>query len=229
MTWLALFLSTTAVLWIYRERRHAFGSALAVTCAALAIGVVTFAGAQIIPTRVEALAQDWQQLSEYGDYDSSLGRRAELWQIGVAAVRESPMIGHGPQSTKPIIHDGFAKIGMEVNYSHLHNGFLNAWVEAGIVGALSLAAIFVVAAWLAVRTLATTAAPDARLGAVMLVALVTTYVVNGQVGILVGHDILDAMLMAFLAVGVYLAAGKSMLRDDVTYIWRFPWRVAFRR
>jgi O-antigen ligase len=47
----------------------------------------------------------------------------------------------------------------------------------------------------------------------MLVALVTTYVVNGQAGILVGHDILDAMLMAFLAVGIYLASGTSMLRE----------------
>lgn len=223
-TWVALFLSTAVVLWIYRERRHAWSSAAAVSCAALAIGVIGFAGAQVIPSRVEALVRDWQQISEHGDYDSSLGRRAELWEIGIAAIREKPIIGHGPQSTKPLISAGFEKTGITVGYSHLHNGFLNAWVEAGIVGMLSLVAIFVVAAWIAIRTLATTASADARLGAVMLITLATTYVVNGQVGIMIGHDILDAMLVAFLAVGIYLAAGTSMLKEDVTYVWRLPWR-----
>jgi O-antigen ligase len=164
------------------------------------------------PPRIEALVRDWQQISEHGDYDSSLGRRAELWEIGLSAVRESPIVGHGPQSTRVLIHDGFEKIGLDdVFYSHFHNGFLNAWVEAGILGVLALAAIFVTAAWLATSTLAATTDADARLGAVMLIVLVTNYVVNGLAGILVGHDIQDAMLMAFLVVGSYLAAGTSML------------------
>ncbi len=51
-TRLALFLSTAAVLWIYRGRRHALGlGAGGFLRLALAIGVVTFAGAQIIPSR----------------------------------------------------------------------------------------------------------------------------------------------------------------------------------
>jgi O-antigen ligase len=214
MTWLALFLLTAAILWVYRERRHAWSSALAVSCAALAVSVVTFAGAQVIPSRVEALVRDWQQMSEHGNYDTSLGRRAELLQIALSAVAESPIIGHGPQSTRALVHDGFEKIGLEVHYSHLHNGFLNAWVEAGIVGVLSLAAIFVVSACLAIRTLAATTDANARLGAIILIAFVTNYVVNGLTGILVGHDILDAMLTAFLAVGSYLGAGTSMFPEE---------------
>ncbi len=210
ISWLALFLSTAAVLWIYRARRHVWSSALAMSCAALAIGVVAFAGAQVIPSRVEALVHDWQQMSE-GNYDSSIGRRAELWRIGLAAVQQNPVIGHGPQSTKPLIHEGFEKIGLDVNYSHFHNGFLNAWVETGALGALSLAAIFVVAAWLAARTLATGMDANARLGGVILIAFVVNYVVSGLSGILLGHDIMDAMLTALLAVGIYLAAGTSML------------------
>jgi O-antigen ligase len=103
---------------------------------------------------------------------------------------------------------------LDVGYSHLHNGFLTAWVEAGIVGMLSLMAVFIVAAYLAVRTLATSSAADARLGAILLIAVVTTYVVNGLVGIIVGHDILDTALIAFLAVGIYLSAGTSMLREE---------------
>ena len=214
VTWFALFLTTGAVLWIYRERRHAWSSALAVTCAALAVAAVTFAGAQVVPSRVQALAHDWEQMSEHGNYNSSLGRRAELWEIGLSAVRESPIVGHGPQATKALVKDGFEKVGADATYTHFHNGFLTAWVETGILGVLSLAAVFVVAAYLGVRTLATTAAPEARLGAVILIAVTTTYVVSGLTGILVGHDILDAMLMAYLASGIYLAAGTSMLPNE---------------
>ena len=214
VTWFALFLTTAAVLWIYRERRHAWSSALAVTCAALAVAVVTFAGAQVVPSRVPALAHDWEQMSEHGNYDSSLGRRAELWEIGLSAVRESPIVGHGPQATKALINDGFEKVGLDVHYTHFHNGFLTAWVETGILGVLSLAAVFVVAAYLGVRTLARGTSAEARLGAVILIAIATTYVVSGLTGILVGHDILDAMLMAYLAAGSYLAAGTSMLPNE---------------
>jgi O-antigen ligase len=211
ITWLALFLTTAVVLWIHRERRHAWTSAIAVSCALVAVGVITFAGAQVIPSRVAALMRDWQQMDQHDNYNSSLGRRAELWDIGIAAVRESPIIGHGPQSTRPLITEGFHKVGLNVFYSHFHNGFLNAWVEAGAIGVLSIGAIFVVAAYLGLSTLAR--APDAekKLGGVMLVVVAITYAVSGMTGILVGHDIMDAMLVAFLAVGAYLAAGTSML------------------
>ena len=171
VTWLALFLTTAAVLWIYRERRHAWSSALAVSCAALAVALVSFAGAQVIPARVAALAHDWQQMSEHGNYDSSLGRRAELWEIGLSAVGESPIVGHGPQATRALINDGFEKIGLDVYYTHFHNGFLNAWVETGILGVLSLAAIFVVALYLGCGTLAASASPEERLGAAILITL----------------------------------------------------------
>ena len=53
-----------------------------------------------------------------------------------------------------------------------------------------------------------------RLGAAILITLTATYVIGGLTGILVGHDILDAMLMAYLAVGAYLAAGTSMLPEE---------------
>jgi len=215
MTWVALFIATGVILWIYRRRRHAFSSALAVSCAGLAVAAVTFAGTQVIPSRVSALVQDWQQLGSGEIPHTSLGRRTELWTIGLDAVQARPFAGTGAQSTKPLIRAGFDRIGSYASHSHFHNGFLNAWVEAGLLGMLSLAAIFVVAGTLAIRTLFARPPPssEARLGAVILIAVVVTYVVNGLTGILVGHDILDAMLMALLVVGSYLAGGTSLLKD----------------
>ena len=43
----------------------------------------------------------------------------------------------------------------------------------------------------------------------MIVVVVITYLISGMTGILVGHDILDSMLMVFLVSGTYLASGRQ--------------------
>ncbi|TJW33579.1 MAG: O-antigen ligase family protein, partial [Mesorhizobium sp.] len=88
--------------------------------------------------------------------------------------------------------------------------FLTALVEAGILGAITLAAIFVVAATNAAKVLRTSADPLERLGATMIVVTVITYLTGGMTGILVGHDILDSVLMVFLVSGTYLASGRHL-------------------
>lgn len=211
ITWLALFLSTVVILWIHRRRRHAKASAIAATCAAIAVGFIALVGVQTVPGRIDALLRDWHEMREQGNYDTSVGRRVALWDIGLAAVRDEPILGHGPQSTKALISDGFQEMGLDVSFSHFHNGFLNAWVEAGVFGMVSLAAMFLVAGYFGVRSLARDTTGDEALGATMLISTSATYVVGGTTGIMVGHDILDAMLVTYLAVGAYLVAGTSLL------------------
>ena len=45
----------------------------------------------------------------------------------------------------------------------------------------------------------------------MLTILVSMYLVAGMANLIIGHDILDTVLMIFLIGGTYLAAGTSML------------------
>ena len=155
--------------------------------------------------------QDWREISTDGNRDTSLGNRRQLWKVASHAIAEKPVLGHGPQATRQIIRDGFAADGLEARYSHFHNGFLTAWVEAGIVGVLSLIGVLVVALWAAAKTLFATPSENQRLGAAILSATAIVYAVNGATAILLGHDILDAMFVAFLCVGAYLAAGTSSL------------------
>ncbi|TIQ52629.1 MAG: O-antigen ligase family protein, partial [Mesorhizobium sp.] len=70
-------------------------------------------------------------------------------------------------------------------------------VQAGLLGALALAAIFVVAARNAARVLRLSADPLERFGATMIIVTVITYLIGGLTGILVGHDLLDSTLMVF--------------------------------
>ena len=53
--WLALFVASGVILWIYRDRRHAWKSTFAISCAAVGIVMVSAVATVIVPTRIDAL------------------------------------------------------------------------------------------------------------------------------------------------------------------------------
>src|SRR5690606_6861915 len=110
-----------------------------------------------------------------GDYDSSLGIRLSLWHIGVDLFSQHPFLGHGAHRTAELIQQN----GIETDYSHFHNGFLTLLVESGIVGALSIAAVFVVAAVTGISVIVKSSDGTEKFGAVVLLLTVVTYMVAG--------------------------------------------------
>ncbi|TIN27367.1 MAG: O-antigen ligase family protein [Mesorhizobium sp.] len=208
IVWLALLIAGVAVMLINRHRlrgRNAVRLLLLLT----AVGVVIAAsGFQAISGRVDFLRSDWGALGASGNYDTSLGIRVALWEIGLKAFQDMPVFGHGVGASQLLIKQGFhEQFAMDTGFNHFHNGFLTALVQAGILGAVTLAAIFVVAAGNAARVLRNSSDPIERFGATMIVIVVITYLTAGMTGILIGHDILDSVLMIFLVCGTYLASG----------------------
>ena len=210
--WLAMLVGGIAVLLIYRQRFKS-RSALRLLLILGGVGlVITAFEFQIILGRAEFLRSDWDAFTQHGNYSTALGFRVALWQIGLSAFRDTPLFGHGAGATSFLIKQGFHdQFGMSNGFSHFHNGFLTALVQAGIPGAITLAAIFVVAGRNAARILRTSTDAIERFGATMIVITVTTYLTAGLVGILVGHDILDSALMVFLVSGTYLASGRQQM------------------
>ncbi|MER8576892.1 O-antigen ligase family protein [Mesorhizobium sp. M1409] len=208
IAWLALLIAGIAVLLI-NHRRLRGRNAVRVLLLLAAVGIVVAAfGFQAISGRIDFLHSDWNALGAQGNYDSSLGIRVALWEIGLKAFRDMPLFGHGVGATQLLIKQGFHdQFAMETGFNHFHNGFLTASVQAGILGAATLAAIFVVAAGNAARVLRNSSDPVERFGATMIVIVVITYLTAGMTGILVGHDIVDSVLMVFLVCGTYLASG----------------------
>jgi O-antigen ligase len=212
LVWLAAAVAALLVLWIYRDRlRHVLSARM--VAAALVLAVILGAvGFDLIWGRVELLFRDWNALAENQDYNSSVGLRAALWQIGFDLVRDNPVIGYGRHAVQDLLSDGLARnYGLDYSYTHFHNGVLTLLIEAGLIGALSVLAVFVLAALTAYRTLRRTTDEIERFGAAMLTVLVSMYLVTGMGNLIIGHDIIDAVLMIFLIVGTYLAAGTSML------------------
>ncbi|WP_027060506.1 O-antigen ligase family protein [Mesorhizobium loti] len=210
--WLSLLIAGIAVLLINQQRLRG-RNAVRLLLLLLAVGVVVAAvGFQTISGRVDFLRADWDALGTQGNYNTSLGFRVALWDIGLKSFRETPLFGHGVGATQYLIKQGFRdQFGMDAGFNHFHNGFLTALVQAGILGAVTLAAIFVVAARNAALVLRNSADPIERFGATMIVIVVITYLTAGMTGILVGHDILDSVLMVFLVSGTYLASGRQVL------------------
>ncbi|RRI05415.1 O-antigen ligase family protein [Mesorhizobium tamadayense] len=211
MVWLALLIAAVAVLAVNRERftRSNIRRLLVIAGASgLLTAAITF---PILVDRTHVLFDDWNALTTKGDHSTPLGLRVGLWEVGLDAFRLAPFFGHGMSASRTLSTQGFKdRFGLSQGFNHFHNGFLTALVQAGLVGALALASIFVVAIWNATRVLRFSTDPLERFGATMIVITVITYLVGGLAGILVGHDILDSTLMVFLISGTYLACGRTI-------------------
>jgi O-antigen ligase len=209
--WLAILIAGIAVLLINRQKLKNMNSGRLLLIVGAAGIVIAVFGYGIISERADFLFADWDSLTTHGDYTTALGLRVALWHIGLGAFREMPLFGHGVGATPLLMKQGFQdQFGMAQGFSHFHNGFLTALVQAGILGAVTLAAIFVVAARNAAKVLRISTDPVERFGATMIVITLITYLTGGLTGILVGHDILDSTLMVFLVAGTYLASGRCL-------------------
>lgn len=214
--WLALLIAGLAVVLINRHRLKDRDTARALLALVAISIVVAVFGFEMISGRLDFLRSDWDMLGAHGSSDTSLGIRVALWEIGLKAFREMPLFGHGVGASQLLIKQGFQDLfAKSEGFNHFHNGFLTALVQAGILGAMTLAAIFAVAARNAALVLRDSADPVERFGATMIVVVVITYLTGGMTGILIGHDILDSVLMVFLVCGTYLASGRQVpLMDD---------------
>ncbi|TRC97511.1 O-antigen ligase family protein [Mesorhizobium sp. WSM4303] len=215
--WLAMLVAGIAVLLINRRKLNNRNAIRLLLIAGATVIVIAVVGLPIISERAAFLFSDWDALATKGDHTTALGLRAALWQIGLGAFHDMPIFGHGIAASRDLIKDGFHnQFNMpSVGFSHFHNGFLTALVEAGLLGAITLAAVFVVAARNAAIVLRTSTDAIERFGATMIVVTVITYLIGGLTGILVGHDILDSTLMVFLVSGTYLASGRQQALPEL--------------
>ncbi|TIV56940.1 O-antigen ligase family protein [Mesorhizobium sp.] len=211
MIWVAMLIAIIAILLINRHRFMAVSlTRLAIVTGAACL-VVAALGFPIIAGRADFLFSDWDALTARGDYNTALGLRVAMWEIGLGAFREMPIFGHGISASRTLMKQGFHdQFGMAAGFNHYHSGFLTALVQAGAVGALALAAIFVVATRNATKVLRLSGEPVERFGATMLIVTVITYLIGGMTGIIIGHDILDSVLMVFMISGTYLACGRTV-------------------
>lgn len=172
------------------------GALIAVVPLAL-IGYLTYG---VVETRVEALVQSVEKV-EAGKADVSLGRRLVIWKFGLEKAAEHPLVGAGPGSIKK---DEASVFG----FSHYHNFLLNAMVKSGVLGVLAIIGLFIVPLWVLVPRLRS--GDEVSLaGLSLLLTIQITFLLSGSVGIMLGHDIHDALFIYGTITSCFLIAGKQ--------------------
>jgi len=115
------------ILWLQRRSKIAF---LAATCVALLLlGFTGFYQAF------------WEYLTFGRPFDPTLTGRTVVWQAGWALFLESPLVGLGFHADR-IFLEG----------AHMHNAFLHALVQTGLLGTIPFVAAFV-AIWILILRL----------------------------------------------------------------------------
>lgn len=100
-----------------------------------------------IQKRYNAAKHDITQYFEKGNKKTSLGARFDMWENGLIAITEQPILGHGSSGyeefkQKQLESKKMVKTTLEFN--SLHNQYLEAFVKRGAIGFTGLMAILFV-------------------------------------------------------------------------------------
>lgn len=195
------------------RRRVSVRGALAGLVMAAGIAVLAVSSvADRIPAagRMAELVTELSTLIEGSDYESPSGVRVALWHVGLELWLEKPILGHGAADLPVLLNQRLQDLyGVWRDYGHFHNLFINTLVEGGLAGLLPLLAAIAIPLHAAGRVLLRSANAEERFGASLLVVFFSMFVLMGMTNLVLRHDIMDAVFMIFLAVGLYLAVGTS--------------------
>jgi O-antigen ligase len=146
---LATLLGSALLIFLrYKSEKRAF---LAIA-GSFALIIVVFAYSGALQQRLVQVGADFE-LARQGKYDTSLGYRFAVWDVGLHGIAEKPLFGHGtgtPESyfekTVTTYKGGIYKdLPKYMETSHYHND----WIEIGMhLGALGLLAFtFLLWSW----------------------------------------------------------------------------------
>lgn len=118
----------------------------------LAVGIVG-AFALIVPGAIALYDHFGQGTALFGAFDKSHqfsgGQRLEIWHFAAEKTLDRPILGHGINSSRFVPNDGavsaFQPPDKPVITLHPHDGFLQIWLELGLVGVVLAAALLLAA------------------------------------------------------------------------------------
>ena len=206
--WIAAALTTAVIIWSLSASLPVvvLRRAIAASVAVLFLGLA-FA-AEPLWDRTAQIGADIAALEQSGDYDTSTGRRLLMLEGAWSAIEAAPLTGYGLTNRMDAVRAHLPERYNElVSYSHPHNGFLAAILDAGLLGLVALLALLIMPVWLSAR-----AERDEiwrpRMAAAMILTL--SYTVSGLTNIMFEHDLMNS---AFLVTLIVIAASIAPQRQ----------------
>jgi O-antigen ligase len=114
-----------------------------------AVTVILALHSAVFQERWMQIKSDFELLQQ-GRYDSSLGYRIAMWDVGLHGIAERPWLGHGTGSAKEYFEstiqsyrEGLYKdLPKFQKTSHFHNDWIEIGIHLGLLGILALAFLF---------------------------------------------------------------------------------------
>ena len=151
-----LWLAATA--WRQSHAQVRIGkAAVAGVAAVLLLGATAWLPAD--PLRLRQAVSEVAQAQSRGDYNSSMGARVYVWSLAWQAFVQSPVIGIGGQQRLARIHAAGTdlpaaqqdQLKVVRGLGHVHNQYLHAAMDGGLVGLAAVLAVLVGLAGAAIR------------------------------------------------------------------------------
>lgn len=95
-------------------------------------GLIALGGGQIVH-RFEALQENMASLERSDGELTSLNARVALYKGALSAITKVPLTGYGPQNRMAaVLAEVPEGLRPQLPYSHVHNGFATAGIDAGV-------------------------------------------------------------------------------------------------
>ncbi|MBY5436206.1 O-antigen ligase family protein [Rhizobium leguminosarum] len=196
--WLVIPVHVVIFLWYFRKHSfHLSLRSLAITSSLLLAGLIALGSGQVLH-RIEALQENLTSLERSDGEITSIGARFALYKGALSAISKDPLTGYGPQNRMAsVLAELPENIRPQLPYSHVHNGFLTAGIDAGVFGIAALSLMLltpVVGAW------RKEAGPGRDLAIALALLLVSSYVITGSFGIMFNQKALDPIFAYMVAL-----------------------------
>lgn len=196
--WAALPLLTLVIAWAAARSvpRRIFWRGLFATLAVALVGIVLASGT--LRARLAVIGDDIARIEQSGDYNSSTGLRILMWKGGWTAFRQAPLAGYGYRGRMEAVRQALPEEDRRlIGFTHPHNAFLAALLDAGVLGLVVLLALLTAPIWVSALAPADSVW-RLRLTAGMILTL--CYTIGGATGIMFEHDLMNAAFVVMLIV-----------------------------
>ncbi|MBX4892717.1 O-antigen ligase family protein [Rhizobium bangladeshense] len=196
--WLVIPVHLVIFLWYFRKHGfHLSLRSLAITGSLLLVGLIALGSGPVLH-RIEALRGDLPSLERTDGEITSLSARFALYKGALSAISKDPLTGYGPQNRMAsVLAELPDNIRPQLSFTHVHNGFLTAGIDAGVFGIAALSLMLLtpmIGAW------RKKAGPGRDLAIALALLLFSSYVITGSFGIMFNQKALDPIFAYMVAL-----------------------------
>ncbi len=147
----ATMIAVITLIFFMNQKRRKVGVVGIASFISLALLLMTTNS--VMQERLSRVSHDWSAI-KLGNYETSLGYRLAIWDIGLNGIRAQPWIGHGTgnpeiyfESETQTYKDGiYRNLPSFQKTSHYHNDWIEVGMHLGGLGIIALA--FLMFSWL---------------------------------------------------------------------------------